>query len=161
MENATEPTSSMESLIIAFFCFFFSSRRRHTRLTCDWSSDVCSSDLFQDSGISASYTFDKQDKNLSATMVILDNHVDSTWYGTKTYHNEIEYKSRNLHIFTHTIEADRPIDVQFIGAAQGSVSIASDAAVRLRGPVLNPSGTTTITAATQIVQEGPEAILSG
>src|SRR6516225_3774072 len=23
--------------------FFFSSRRRHTRLTCDWSSDVCSS----------------------------------------------------------------------------------------------------------------------
>src|SRR5690242_6994512 len=26
-------------------CFFFSSRRRHTILTCDWSSDVCSSDL--------------------------------------------------------------------------------------------------------------------
>src|SRR6266480_5645293 len=25
--------------------FFFSSRRRHTRLTCDWSLDVCSSDL--------------------------------------------------------------------------------------------------------------------
>src|SRR5690242_8912726 len=28
--------------------FFFSSRRRHTRLTCDWSSDVCSSDLIDD-----------------------------------------------------------------------------------------------------------------
>src|SRR6266571_5852794 len=28
------------------FSFFFSSRRRHTRLTCDWSSDVCSSDLY-------------------------------------------------------------------------------------------------------------------
>src|SRR5437588_529722 len=26
--------------------FFFSSRRRHTRSLCDWSSDVCSSDLF-------------------------------------------------------------------------------------------------------------------
>src|SRR5256885_11971572 len=26
--------------------FFFSSRRRHTRLQGDWSSDVCSSDLF-------------------------------------------------------------------------------------------------------------------
>src|SRR5260370_32181721 len=25
--------------------FFFSSRRRHTRFKCDWSSDVCSSDL--------------------------------------------------------------------------------------------------------------------
>src|SRR5262245_64013868 len=26
-------------------CFFFSSRRRHTRCLSDWSSDVCSSDL--------------------------------------------------------------------------------------------------------------------
>src|SRR2546429_6979731 len=26
-------------------CFFFSSRRRHTRCSRDWSSDVCSSDL--------------------------------------------------------------------------------------------------------------------
>src|SRR5688572_33103447 len=31
--------------------FFFSSRRRHTRFDCDWSSDVCSSDLvLPDSG---------------------------------------------------------------------------------------------------------------
>src|SRR5574337_1484711 len=29
----------------SFSCFFFSSRRRHTRLSGDWSSDVCSSDL--------------------------------------------------------------------------------------------------------------------
>src|SRR5256884_3392662 len=28
------------------FLFFFSSRRRHTRCSRDWSSDVCSSDLF-------------------------------------------------------------------------------------------------------------------
>src|SRR5690625_7030997 len=27
-------------------CFFFSSRRRHTRWPRDWSSDVCSSDLY-------------------------------------------------------------------------------------------------------------------
>src|SRR5437879_12851648 len=27
--------------------FFFSSRRRHTRYIGDWSSDVCSSDLFR------------------------------------------------------------------------------------------------------------------
>src|SRR6266480_6053397 len=32
-------------ILLYFFFFFFSSRRRHTRLTCDWSSDVCSSDL--------------------------------------------------------------------------------------------------------------------
>src|SRR6266567_6220370 len=34
------------SLYVLFmFFFFFSSRRRHTRFDCDWSSDVCSSDL--------------------------------------------------------------------------------------------------------------------
>src|SRR5690606_40375637 len=31
--------------IISSHCFFFSSRRRHTRFSRDWSSDVCSSDL--------------------------------------------------------------------------------------------------------------------
>src|SRR5256885_12959850 len=31
--------------LISFISFFFSSRRRHTRLQGDWSSDVCSSDL--------------------------------------------------------------------------------------------------------------------
>src|SRR5205807_7363413 len=30
--------------IVTFGFFFFSSRRRHTRLQGDWSSDVCSSD---------------------------------------------------------------------------------------------------------------------
>src|SRR5437588_12184766 len=30
-----------------FLFFFFSSRRRHTRSLCDWSSDVCSSDLLR------------------------------------------------------------------------------------------------------------------
>src|SRR5260370_40565217 len=32
-------------LSLLCFCFFFSSRRRHTIFKCDWSSDVCSSDL--------------------------------------------------------------------------------------------------------------------
>src|SRR2546422_6019232 len=32
-------------LVCALYSFFFSSRRRHTRCSRDWSSDVCSSDL--------------------------------------------------------------------------------------------------------------------
>src|SRR2546430_9006143 len=31
--------------VVSLFFFFFSSRRRHTIFDCDWSSDVCSSDL--------------------------------------------------------------------------------------------------------------------
>src|SRR2546430_7756645 len=37
------PSSCYLNYLYAFF--FFSSRRRHTRFDCDWSSDVCSSDL--------------------------------------------------------------------------------------------------------------------
>src|SRR5579864_2941635 len=40
------PSSSRPELLAD--TFFFSSRRRHTILTCDWSSDVCSSDLIEE-----------------------------------------------------------------------------------------------------------------
>src|SRR5438034_5626160 len=45
-------------LFFFFFFFFFSSRRRHTRSLCDWSSDVCSSDLlwFVNNGSSSETT---------------------------------------------------------------------------------------------------------
>src|ERR1039457_7616756 len=42
MSQTMEP-SKLPEITITFF--FFSSRRRHTRLQGDWSSDVCSSDL--------------------------------------------------------------------------------------------------------------------
>jgi len=37
-------TTSTQAAILGPY-FFLSSRRRHTRLVSDWSSDVCSSDL--------------------------------------------------------------------------------------------------------------------
>src|SRR2546430_10971624 len=40
--------------------FFFSSRRRHTRFDCDWSSDVCSSDLHQYPRLELRYSADLQ-----------------------------------------------------------------------------------------------------
>src|SRR5215204_4534006 len=50
--SAASPKASTSCRTADFFrrcrsrvLFFFSSRRRHTRSLCDWSSDVCSSDL--------------------------------------------------------------------------------------------------------------------
>src|SRR5256885_12070984 len=40
-----ELLNSLEHSVTHRLLFFFSSRRRHTRLQGDWSSDVCSSDL--------------------------------------------------------------------------------------------------------------------
>src|SRR2546430_7394193 len=42
--------------------FFFSSRRRHTRFDCDWSSDVCSSDLVAAANLSISRLSDDDKK---------------------------------------------------------------------------------------------------
>src|SRR5260370_38901701 len=41
-------TAEVVMICVYVFCFFFfSSRRRHTRFKCNWSSDVCSSDLYR------------------------------------------------------------------------------------------------------------------
>src|SRR2546430_16154967 len=52
------------------FVFFFSSRRRHTRFDCDWSSDVCSSDLAPN-GLDAIELADE----LEPDAVVIDLHM--------------------------------------------------------------------------------------
>src|SRR3989454_4667536 len=44
-EGHLQTTRGSLAMRICLLFFFFSSRRRHTRLQGDWSSDVCSSDL--------------------------------------------------------------------------------------------------------------------
>src|SRR2546430_11352704 len=43
--NRSTSSGIIGLLTTSIFLYFFSSRRRHTRFDCDWSSDVCSSDL--------------------------------------------------------------------------------------------------------------------
>src|SRR5256886_10766743 len=43
LQNLHEMSIDINRVAVVYF--FFSSRRRHTRFDCDWSSDVCSSDL--------------------------------------------------------------------------------------------------------------------
>src|SRR2546430_12082623 len=49
--------------------FFFSSRRRHTRFDCDWSSDVCSSDLEDNRLFSWSGVLRKSGKDQASSYV--------------------------------------------------------------------------------------------
>src|SRR2546430_10494320 len=53
--------------------FFFSSRRRHTRFDCDWSSDVCSSDLLTGSSLRA----DERIVNFLKGLNCLDDRVST------------------------------------------------------------------------------------
>src|SRR5207237_2692994 len=49
----------------SYVFFFFSSRRRHTRFKCDWSSDVCSSDLNLDFNVQAMSGLDERTRWLT------------------------------------------------------------------------------------------------
>src|SRR5256886_17245693 len=51
--------------------FFFSSRRRHTRFDCDWSSDVCSSDLGRRWGVGAKGEAGDPAKNLGVVVLLV------------------------------------------------------------------------------------------
>src|SRR5205085_8871270 len=54
---------------LSILCFFFSSRRRHTRFDCDWSSDVWSSDL-TDRGLGGGNGQYKKNENLPRRIVV-------------------------------------------------------------------------------------------
>src|SRR5688572_15591786 len=76
---------------LLFFFFFFSSRRRHTRFDCDWSSDVCSSDLghnFEDA-IVLSERLVKDDVYSSIHIQELELHVRDTKRGQEEITREI------------------------------------------------------------------------
>src|SRR2546427_7737693 len=52
-------TFVVDVIVSMIFFFFFSSRRRHTRFDCDWSSDVCSSDLVRMAQENRSWGYDR------------------------------------------------------------------------------------------------------
>src|SRR5438477_2768822 len=61
--------------------FFFSSRRRHTRLTCDWSSDVCSSDLMPQGVCSTFGTF-LQELDDAVSRGSAESRANALWHAT-------------------------------------------------------------------------------
>src|SRR5206468_4930526 len=61
-----------------FILFFFSSRRRHTRSDRDWSSDVCSSDLYMTEKF-AQTIFGVNTFQLRRRPIFTPNVPDSVW----------------------------------------------------------------------------------
>src|SRR2546430_5629846 len=66
-QESARPSAGVPARVL-----FFSSRRRHTRFDCDWSSDVCSSDLFRRQGLDIAsgkaYIADKASESGSLTV---------------------------------------------------------------------------------------------
>src|SRR5207247_5816186 len=70
------------------YFFFFSSRRRHTRSTRDWSSDVCSSDLHKTCPIFQLQIFLNNKLPISQMLLIHNNNNNNHNNNhNKTYYN--------------------------------------------------------------------------
>src|SRR5256885_12385100 len=72
--------------------FFFSSRRRHTRLQGDWSSDVCSSDLLP--------------QHLFESLCIdhLQRHGASKKSITRAFDDDVEFQERMAEHIRYMVE---------------------------------------------------------
>src|SRR5690606_40801698 len=77
-----------------FLFFFFSSRRRHTRFSRDWSSDVCSSDLKQVSIALRFYGNSSIDKWM--VTVKLDQDYLSNGYAVPAEQSALTFNSQSI-----------------------------------------------------------------
>src|SRR5205085_5626539 len=115
-----------------FLFFFFSSRRRHTRFDCDWSSDVCSSDLPAISGTA------QQGQNLYTT--------NGSWSGGPT-----SYQYQWLRCDTAGANCVPIWGEVFYGITLGATE--ANHTVRVTVTASNPSGSAAATsAATAVVK---------
>src|SRR5271169_7114411 len=82
-------------------CFFFSSRRRHTRCYRDWSSDVCSSDLVDNIKVGKAVTFkvDALPKQTFQGVVSQIRMNPTTVQSVVTYDTIIEFANPELKLF--------------------------------------------------------------
>src|SRR5882762_1664337 len=109
--------------------FFFSSRRRHTRFKCDWSSDVCSSDLFAQGLLEGPhYTRPEVFEGRSVPPVLLSgDHADiRRWRLAQAVARTVERRPDVLADAQLAPEARRALDEFQAGAS-------SDAGARTRG----------------------------
>src|SRR5699024_9876889 len=74
------------------YCFFFSSRRRHTRSKRDWSSNVCSSDLIATGKVGLGVK-SEGDLIISGTKGYI--YVPSPWWKTEYFEMRFEDFNNN------------------------------------------------------------------
>ena len=102
------------------------------------------SDYFRD-GDDSAYTYNEVTEELSSQYWQSKYETRSTWYGKKSttvgYTDVRGYTTYN----SHTIEADRDIDIEFIGNSVGTVLIdGENSDIVVNGAISNATGDTTI-----------------
>ncbi|TWT91153.1 dockerin type I domain-containing protein [Stieleria varia] len=100
--------------------------------------------FFVDPSNGERYSYSTSTENISSNTRTCCNYNETNWIGTTTYYATTitENGERTLH--NHSIEADRPISIEFSGYDEGRIEIQSKGNVYITDEIENPSGTTTI-----------------
>ncbi|EXI89661.1 MAG: hypothetical protein AW11_01349 [Candidatus Accumulibacter regalis] len=112
------------------------------------------------------YTF-QADKIVTASDIIYRHSwTKKKWYGKKTYYLEQRTLTGSRDIYSHSIRADRPIGIEFIGADPGEsgsgVSVISGGAILINDRIHDIAGTTVLQAtAGDIQQLKSDAVIGG
>ena len=119
--------------------------------------------FFQGGSSDPSYSYSRVDQTLSERVYTEREWTESTWYGKKTRYATFVKETKTQYTHTHSINADRPIEIDFIGYATPQITINSTGSgdVTLLGDLLNSSGTTNITSGGAITTEDPTTSIQG
>src|SRR5256886_980768 len=106
---STENRKGAPGVYHMLVCFFFSSRRRHTRFDCDWSSDVCSSDLVPQAPEGATSYYARYIKDGKRYSQPLGKELAAAFITYKNLEMAREFRNRDLPVPPElTIEANQP-----------------------------------------------------
>ena len=70
----------------------------------------------------------------------------STWYGETTYCTKTLTWQGLKDVHTHSIRADRPVTISFIGYDTGAVTVTTQGDLKINGEIQNVKGATSITS---------------
>ena len=107
----------------------------------------------------AIYTYSTEVKTISSTGIVkLHEDVHKKWWGKRTYHVILQERERQNVLHHHTLNAHRAIGIVFLGFTEGGVDVDSTGSVIVRGPILNPTGVTSIDTDGSITQQGAGSV---
>ncbi|BCS96179.1 hypothetical protein DSLASN_18110 [Desulfoluna limicola] len=112
----------------------------------------------------ADYTYNQKTVTMSESDIIRYWHDDYwTWYGSHVYEAKYKQIEGQEVRHTHTLNAHRPVAINFIGEDEGRVTInaTGDGDVELHGAILNQQGVTSVTSGGAIESLGDSAYITG
>ena len=122
--------------------------------------------FFIDADTTDRYTYDSRTFTTSdgAERLTRRWEVCTGWFIVCTgydYYSEWKESDGSRTIHTHTIEADRPIDIKFFGADEGLIDIKSDGDIYVTREINNPSGQVNIQTDGSIIQASRDGLVAG